>query len=277
MTPCGLTRWIVGLYKYPLTHLLFHLTTPTTAVPHIAAPPFCVHWENTLPSSISGSPQSTSQRFLRLPKSRLDTATMALAKTKTAQTSTTMDSVSNVKSDITQKLLTMFPERPSGVSWADWADDEEEEEDTIVDTIEAPSVVEPKRKKEKEPEPGPEPYHHLSPPSPPKAAVNKTTKDESDRIESYPQRISFDTAVPKPILLNPSMKPNELGLSASRWASFEPEEADEAAKDEEPTEARHETPATTPEPVEPATPAKPVAPKPKKAAEPGLMASRWAS
>lgn len=204
-------------------------------------------------------------------QSRLDNNTMALTKTKTAQPSTFKDNVSSTKSDLTHKLLTMFPERPSGVSWADWADDEDEEEAIF----EAPSVVEPKKV----------PQPTSSPPPPPLEAVTiNTTKEEGDRIKSHPQQISFDTVVPKPILLNPSMKPNEFGLSASRWASAEPEENDNEknAKGEEATEAHHETPTTNPEPAEPVKPIPTTLTttpqqKPKKAAEPGLMASRWAN
>lgn len=258
---------------------------------------------------------------------------MALAKTKIAQSSiTTKDNVSSARGVVTQKFLAMFPERPSGVSWADWEDDDDDEEQQQqqVTTMEAAKVTEPKKE---------EPQQALlPPPSPPKAAIASkpitrknekshqsrkavaskpiTRKDEkTDRIESHHQRISFDTAVPKPILLNPSMKPNELGLGASRWASAEPEEMDAMATGAEtPPEARPASPATPPEPAEAITPAttpaarpliaantpspkpkkgianpdlmaspaaeKPATPSPepkKKAAEPGLMASRWAN
>lgn len=233
---------------------------------------------------------------------------MALTKTKIAQSTTVKDNVPSAKGVVSSKLLTMFPERPSGVSWADWDDDYEEEDEQF--TYEAKQVVEPKEQ--------PQPAVSL-PPSPPKSVISSTTKDESDHIKTHSQKISFDTAVPKPILLNPGMKPNDFGLGASRWASAEPEEADNEmaeSKDSVDETHHHEIVAADPEPTEPAAPAtpppatpKPAKPSPKKArnpspkkarnaspkkiqntgpkevappspikaAGPGLMASRWAS
>lgn len=233
------------------------------------------------------------------------------------------DSASN---SIGSQLLTMFPERPSGVSWADWVDDDEDEEQPIpleaaaavaaaaaaAPVVQAApnKIVEPVPKKVMQPKKAAQPKKTVEQRKvfdprklaeinkivgPKKAVVPKkqsvisrpTSKaeDKGDRIETNHQKISFDTAVPKPILLNPSMTPNELGLGASRWASAEPNEAvraDEAPKP--PPRLETPSPATTPEPVEPVTPAAPAArsarpasPKPTKAAEPGLMASRWAN
>lgn len=221
----------------------------------------------------------------------------------------------NASNSIGSQLLTMFPERPSGVSWADWVDDDDEEEpvpfEAAAPVVEAApkKVVEPKKPVEQKkvfdprklaeinkivgpkkvvvPKKQPKPTSSL-PPSPPQTVISRpitTAENKDDCIETHHQKISFDTAVPKPILLNPSMKPNELGLGASRWASAEPGEAGEAVRTQEapkpPPRLETPSPATTPEPVEPITPATPAArpasPKLKKAAEPGLMASRWAN
>lgn len=327
-------------YGYPpvpcTTHLLFHLIRPAL-VPRT-------------PLTQKISPRSQTHFRLRS-FHHANKNTNKNTKKNTNKNTKTITTTMAIAKDNVSQLLTMFPERPSGVSWADWVDDDDDDDggDDLgpVPFEPAPVVVQepapkktaqekraavqskkpvqqkkvldprklaeinktlgprkaaaPPTKKQQEPKP--------EEPTPPPA---KDQHKPDDRIiETHlHQKIIFDTAVPKPILLNPSMKPNELGLGASRWASAaEPgQEAEEKAvsdndeqrpeappptttKTTQPPARRPETPsspATKPEPVEPATLApapaavrtRPASPPPKplsKAAEPGLMASRWAS
>lgn len=247
-----------GLYKYLLIRPLFQLIRGYQYPARLSNP----HLEPTSKYCIISTP--IRNRPLRnLSSSETTASTMALTKTTKTQP-TNPKTMSSIGGGGTPEFVSMFPERPSGVSWADWVDDDEEEEMTA-----APPVSPPK-----------EQVADVAPRTTTTTTTTATTATKGERIETQRRKLSFDTEVPKPVLLNPSMKAGELGLTASRWANEEDDNEEEevkvvAAQPEQPVKIEKATKHHDP-PSSAIKLASPVV-SPVKTVGPGLSASRWAT